>query len=283
MIIFVGLIGVVALVVAGWFILGARNKNLTSADASRPTQDGQPAKQTNKPTPPTGMVYVPGGEFMVGRDNGDEYERPAHRVTVQPFFLDINEVTNEDYAEFIKASDHSPPTTWKSGSYAADDAHKPVTGVTWYDAGNYAKWRSKRDGARYRLPTEEEWEFAARGTDGRIYPWGNAWKPGLANADGASVSIAETGAYKGTSPFGAFDMVGNVWEWTASRMKAYTGGRVSEQPQNDTMVVRGGNYKSNQDQATTTYRLGLLRTRDASRYTTTGFRCVKDLTGTQAP
>ncbi len=119
------------------------------------------------PQVPAGMVYVPGGEFMMGRDDGDEYERPAHKVTVKPFYIGIYEVTNEEYAKFIQETVWLSPLGWKNETYPAGAARKPVTGVTWDDANAYAKWAGKR------LPTEEEWEFAARGTDGRLYPWGN--------------------------------------------------------------------------------------------------------------
>ena len=152
MIVAAGLIGVVSLVLIGWFVRGALNEKPTS-ETSQPTQASQPASQAEKPTPPTGMVYVPGGDFMMGRDEkdgGDEYERPAHKVTVKPFFMDQYEVTNEDYAKFVKATGHRVPSNWVNGNYAAGAARKPVTGVTWDDATAYAKWAGKR------LPTEEE-------------------------------------------------------------------------------------------------------------------------------
>src|SRR5688572_1012757 len=126
------------------------------------------------------MAYVPGGDFTMGRDDGDEYERPAHLVTVKPFFIDLNEVTNEDYEKFVKEKGYQPPASWKTGTYPEGAGRLPVTGVNWEDANAYAAWAGKR------LPTEEEWEFAARGADGRTYPWGNEWQPGQANADKAN-------------------------------------------------------------------------------------------------
>lgn len=251
--------------------------------------------------PPLGMVYVPGGEFTMGlngRDGGDEYERPAHRVTVKPFFIDVYEVTNEDYEKFIKATDNLPPPTWRNKTYPAFRARYPVTGVTWDDARAYAAWAGKR------LPTEEEWEFAARGTDGRRYPWGNGWQNGLANAEAAADAaetasqkaaetafqklerlrrsaigprkLTEVGAYKGVSPFGVYDMVGNAWEWTDSKMIPYPGGSLPIKVADDLKVIRGGSFASNQNQATTTYRRG-WRMRAESDYRSTGFRCVKDI------
>jgi formylglycine-generating enzyme required for sulfatase activity len=149
-----------------------------------------------------------------------------------------------------------------------------VTGVDWDAADAYVKWRSKRDNATYRLPTEEEWEFAARGTDGRRYPWGDEWRAGLANADSGSRRMADAGEYTGASPFGAYDMAGNAWEWTDSGMKAYPGGRLPERPAADAKVLRGGSYKSNRTQATATYRFG-WRASGESSYSEAGFRCVR--------
>jgi formylglycine-generating enzyme required for sulfatase activity len=265
-----GLVGVVLLVVVGWLVRGALKKTAT-AGTDQPTQAGESANQYEKPAAPAGMVYVPGGEFMMGRNDGDESERPAQQVTVKPFFIDTYEVTNEDYEKFVKANvNQKPPQGWTSGSFPAGDAHKPVTGVTWYDATKYAKW------ARKRLPIEEEWEFAARGTDGRTYPWGNDWVAGNANANAASAGIQDVGSYKGTSPFGAFDMVGNVWEWTASEMTAYPGGKLRKQPASDTKVLRGGSWKNTQKHATVTERFG-WRASEEKSYSETGFRCVKDV------
>ncbi|MDT4899058.1 MAG: hypothetical protein QOH25_4135 [Acidobacteriota bacterium] len=238
--------------------------------ATNRQQTGQQASErTNAPQPPAGMVYVPGGEFTLGRDAGDEYERPAHRATIKPFFMDIYEVTNEDYAKFVKATNHRAPLNWANGNYLAGAGRKPVTGVTWDDASDYAKWAGKR------LPTEEEWEFAARGADGRLYPWGNEWQQGQASADGAR-ELADVGASKGASPYGAFDMVGNAWEWTASKLAAYPKGKLPVQLPGDLRVIRGGSYAESKDEATTTYRRG-YPARGSYDYGNTGFRCAKDV------
>lgn len=271
MIVVAGLVGVAALVVAGWLILGARNKNPSSAETSQLAQTGQQVKETEK-TPPPGMVYVTGGDFMIGRDNGvDEAERPAHQVNVKPFYMDVYEVTNDDYAKFVNATHHRPPSTWNNGSYQRSDARKPVTGVTWDDANAYAKWAKKR------LPTEEEWEFAARGTDGRLYQWGNGWQQESANASDAARGLADVGSFKGASPFGTFDMIGNAWEWTASDFRAYPGGRLPANLAGGNLkVIRGGSYESTKEYATTTYRTG-WPARGARTYAQTGFRCVADI------
>jgi serine/threonine-protein kinase len=249
---------------------------LRARDSSTATQPvAHPKAPDNKPTPnmpaPPGMVYVPGGAFMMGRETGgDDAERPPHQVTVKPFFIDTYEVTNEGYAKFVKATGHRPPATWSNGSFSPDAAHRPVTGVTWDDANDYARWAGKR------LPTEEEWEFAARGTDGRMYPWGNDWQA-MANANGANQSMADVGEYKGTSQFGAYDMVGNAWEWTATNFLAYPGrGLPSNLPSGDLKAIRGGCFQSSKDYATTTYRTG-WPARGAPSYAETGFRCAKNV------
>jgi serine/threonine-protein kinase len=217
------------------------------------------------------MVYVAGGDFTMGRDGGEIAEQPPHRTSVKPFFIDQTEVTNEDYAEFVKDADHKPPVTWKDGTYPPGDGRKPVTGVNWDDAGAYARWAGKR------LPTEAEWEFAARGTTGNLYPWGNRWESDKANADGASRGLVEVGKTEGKSPFGIFDMVGNAWEWTADEFKPYPNGKMPPNlPKGELRVLRVGSFESSSQYATTTYRAGWLA-RGANTYDQTSFRCVKDV------
>lgn len=231
-------------------------------------------KEPREPPAPPGMVYVPGGEFQMGNDAGDEYERPAHTVMVNPFFIDQYEVTNEEYAEFVKETNHKPPQTWRKGRYPDGTARHPVTGVTWDDANDYAKLAGKR------LPTEEEWELAARGTDGRRYPWDNEWRVGLANADGAASDVVDVGSYQaGKSPFGVFDMVGNAWEWTAGNLQPYPNGQLPKQkvPLDTLKVFRGGSYYETKEQATTTYRRGYPMRGAPEGYRRTGFRCAKDI------
>jgi formylglycine-generating enzyme required for sulfatase activity/serine/threonine protein kinase len=225
------------------------------------------------PASPNAMAYIPGGEFIMGRDDGiNESERPAHKVTVEPFFMDVYETTNEEYAEFVKATGRKPPQNWKNGNYPYGQAKFPVAGVNWEDAAAYADWAGKR------LPTEEEWEFAARGTTGFLYPWGNDWNQANANADNTNGTFAEVGKFKGVSPFGLYDMVGNAAEWTASDFKDYLNGKVTDASRGRTKLktIRGGSYYVAKEYATTTYRIDWAAT-GAENYDHTGFRCAKDL------
>lgn len=220
--------------------------------------------------PPTGMQLVPRGEFTMGSSMADKFSRPEHKVTVGPYFMDITEVTNEEYKKFVDATAHKPPPDWKNGTFPDGKARFPVTGVTWNDANEYAKWAGKR------LPTEAEWEFAARGTDGRLYPWGNKWDRKLANAAGASRGMREVGQ-GGQSPFGMYDMSGNAWEWTANDAVAYPGGASFTPDPPDQKIIRGGCWRTpNSREATSVNRAGWGATSE-STYAETGIRCVKDI------
>ncbi len=238
-----------------------------SGDDTAPETGSQPADQTAPP----GMVYAPGGELTMGNDAGGEPERPAHQVTVKPFFIDRNEVTCEEYARFIAATGHRAPANWAGGQYPAGFAQRPVTGVDWDDANAYATWAGKR------LPTEAEWEFAARGADGRRYTWGNEWKPGLAHAEKSEEDgVANVGSYPaGASVYGVNDLIGNAWEWTASDWVPYPGGTLptSDLP-GPLKVIRGGCYQSSQGFATATIRSGWPAR--GHQYPDTGFRCAKN-------
>jgi serine/threonine protein kinase len=249
-----------------------------------------PPPPTPTPTPfrvvvtaPQGMVLVPGGQLNVGRDGGDENEKPVHAVTVNPFFIDMTEVTNEQYQKFVDTG-HTPPPIWQ-GNHFPDGANKvPVTDVTWEDANAYARWAG--DGRR--LPTEEEWEFAARGTDGRIYPWGPVWVADASNSksdEKDQKQLVGVGYFpKGASPFGLLDMSGNAWEWTSSEFKEYPGAAKYEAPAgyNNLKVIRGGSYDSLPKLVTATARRPLPATRNDwppdkfLGYAQTGFRLAKD-------
>jgi formylglycine-generating enzyme required for sulfatase activity len=204
---------------------------------------------------------------------------PAHAATVGPFAIDRTEVTNAEYAEFVKETGHAPPPkVWDGARPKAGEDRLPVSNVSYEDATAFAAWRSKRDGATYRLPTEEEWEFAARGGDSsRLYPWGAGWTQGHANLGGAGA--APVGSFPlGRTPQGLEDMIGNVWEWTASEASMYKGNdrTVLKDEDRGKLVIRGGAYNNRPDgdkPVSVTARSWFPRSfRDA----TLGFRLVRE-------
>jgi len=234
---------------------------------------GDPGK-LNTPTPtgvPPGMTLVKGGSFMMGSDdpNAQPEWKPSHQVTVEDFYLDLNEVTNEEYDRFVKATGHPAPTNWKSGEYEPGDSKLPVTGVSWDDARLYAEWIKKR------LPLEAEWEYAARGSEGRVYPWGDEWSPAFSNSkeDGRNHPVAVGSYPNGRSWRGINDMAGNVAEWVADDYKAYTGS--AAQPQAKRLkIFRGGAYKLSQNELMTYVRWA---DEPNKKYDWVGFRCAKDV------
>jgi|GEM_PF-1047852 len=163
------------------------------------------------------MVYVPESSFIMGDDNGYSHEKPAHNVFLDAFWIDRTEVSNGQYVNCVNAGVCAPPVY--RGFYDVFDSKYidyPIVDVTWHDANSYCEWVNRR------LPTEAEWEKAARGIDGRTYPWGNGdLSCQFANAlecvpwsREAFYNLAPVGSYpNGASPYGALDMIGNVWEW----------------------------------------------------------------------
>ena len=239
--------------------------NTRTGGANRAGASPQPST-AGAPAAPDGMVYVAGATFTMGRDDGDEYAKPARQVTVPGFFIDRTEVTNEQYQKFVDATGHRAPTHWSGGKYLPGQGRLPVVNVSWKDAFDYARW------ARKRLPTESEWELAARGTDARIYTWGSQWNASFANTrDAGRGRLTEVGSFpQGSSPYGAVDMIGNVWEWTASDLTKYSVEREVLEPGK---VIRGGAFDVPTEIATVTYR-GVLQP-EKTTYDKTGFRCVR--------
>ncbi len=243
----------------------------TAPPVTAPQPPAPPAAPAT-PVPPEGMLYVAGGNYVIGRDDGDKLESPMHSVQISPFFIDKTEVTNEAYKAFIDATKRPAPATWKDGTYPEGRANWPVTDVSWEDATAYAAWAGKR------LPTEEEWEAAARGTDGRVYPWGNEYRTGVANIQ--TGGITDVGKFQaGASPSGALDMVGNVWEWTATEFDVYPG-NTAQPPANlesgkTYRVIRGGAYDGSKLHAAS-YRGYLISDQP---YPKVGFRCAKNIAG----
>jgi sulfatase modifying factor 1 len=221
------------------------------------------------------FACIPAGEFSMGSDDGHDDERPARRVFLDAWHLSVHAVTNQHYAEFLRATGHPPPAVrelplvvtpahetafrelaapyaWRSKAWPADRARHPVTLVTFADALGYCGWPSERIARDVRLPSEAEWERAARGgLEGRRYPWGDDADLSRANY------LPDPGLkrYRGTrpvgsyapNPFGLYDMAGNVWEWVADwyAPDAYRTGetRNPKGPDVSTLrIVRGGSW-----------------------------------------
>lgn len=275
-------------VYAGWWFLFARGRPAPPIVAAEPPPAppvvSTPPEKPPAPVVPEGMVPVAAGTYTVGRDDADPLEQPQHKVDLPAFVIDRTEVTNAAYKKFIDATGHKAPTNWASKGFPDGRDNSPVTGVTWQDAADYAAWAGKR------LPTEAEWEAAARGVDARIYPWGNNYRTGIANigskpdditADQYPSGMKDVGRYPaGASPAGALDMIGNAWEWAADEFELYSGG-ITAIPRDikDRMkpgltyrIIRGGAYDGNKEHDAT-YR-GLLDANQA--YPKVGFRCAKD-------
>jgi formylglycine-generating enzyme required for sulfatase activity len=211
------------------------------------------------PDPPKfEMVRISGGTFTMGRDYDTlpgedmvwaEQQRPAHSLTVSPFQIDRTEVTNTEYAQFVQETKHSAPDDWVNGKPPVGQERWPVRYVSLDDARTFAAWRSRRDKVVYRLPTEAEWEFAARGQQSSYrFPWGVEWITGRANV-GANAP-QPVGSYpQGASQFEVLDLIGNVGEWTSSPASGYPGNTlITEQALKQSCdgcyVVRGGNFGS---------------------------------------
>jgi gamma-glutamyl hercynylcysteine S-oxide synthase len=243
-----------------------------------------------------GMIRIPGGRYVFkvrgieieGSDDiGVDVQYPwedaprrfhEHVMDIKPFYIDRYPVTNAEFKKFLDATHYWPKDDlnflkdWKDGTYPQGSANKPVTWVSLEDASAYAKWAGKR------LPHEWEWQFAAQGTDGRLYPWGNTWE---ANA----VPVPEQGRTMrgpddvnahpaGASPYGVMDMVGNVWQWTDEFEDEHT----------RAAILRGGSYYQPQGSIwyfpqaykNDTHGKLLLMAPSYDRSATLGFRCVKD-------
>ncbi|MCA9931516.1 MAG: SUMF1/EgtB/PvdO family nonheme iron enzyme, partial [Anaerolineales bacterium] len=165
------------------------------------------------------MLRIPAGEFLYGENKETVY--------LDEFWIAKTPVTNAEYARFVAETKHEPPRHWKSNQPPADIADHPVVYVSWHDAKAYARW------AEVELPTEQQWEKAARGTDGRKYPWGNEWRENHCNTWETGIKVTTpVGQFspQGDSLYGCVDMSGNVWEWTESKL----GGG------SDRRVLRGG-------------------------------------------
>jgi len=315
-------VGVLALIVLGViYFSGNRPSSVTPTPESKPsslipvevivtesTEESLPTEiipPTDAPlateiTDANGMtmMLVSMGEYVMGSDNSDSDAGPAHSVRLDAYYIDKYEVTNASYAKCVDAGACAPPRELGSSTHTdyygnSEFDNYPVVNVDWYMAGAYCSWRGES------LPTEAQWEIAARGENGFIYPWGNSFEcrngnfddetrvdefvvSGGPNCDGYE-DTAPVGSYlNGRSPFGLFDMAGNVWEWVSdSYLEDYyaTLGDNASNPRGPSggqyQVVRGGSWGSNTDVTQTIYR-GKFKPADFYDYL--GFRCAMSAT-----
>ncbi len=235
------------------------------------------------------QLPVPAGEFMMGSWEDDPDAQPIHRVYVDAFYIDKYEVTNAQYVHFLNAGggptgrcaghiclDTQADTLdshilYRHGRYVVEPGYQrhPVSGVSWYGARAYCQFHGKR------LPTEAEWEKAARGVDGRAYPWGDELAPDKLNAGERVGDTRPVGKYPaGVSPYGAHDLAGNVWEWVVDWYDVYPGNTYTSPFFGEKYkVVRGGSWNHPDRDARSAHR---DIAHPARRIHVVGFRCARD-------
>lgn len=244
---------------------------LMTACGSRP----QPAA----PSPPNAMVIIPAGWFTMGQNDSHRSHQPQHAVYLDAFAIDQTEVTNAAFARFVDQMDFSLKKEWNT-VVARDHATEPVVGIIWAEANAYCQWAGKR------LPSEAEWEKAARGNDSRLYPWGNTWDPAKANTqESGQDGVLPVGSFiDGASPYGVLDMAGNVAEWVADYFDFdyYTYAPDHNPPGPNKVMdhgLRGGSWASPSEQAQTFFRDSSHSVEPNERV---GFRCVQTWNGSTA-
>jgi formylglycine-generating enzyme required for sulfatase activity len=226
------------------------------------------------------LVTIPEGAFLMGstpeqaaqaiKDGASEEwverEQPQHSIELSEYTIGKYPVTNREYQAFVRDVDHKPPGDWNGEQYPPEKGDHPVVNVSWEDAQAYCEWLSEKTKKHYRLPSEAEWEKAARGTDGRVYPWGDEFDPQKANTSESQIggtTPADQFSPQGDSPYGCADMIGNVWEWCADwydeqEYKNHTETVVKDPtgPEHgDYRLLRGGSFDSNRSLARCAARL----------------------------
>lgn len=262
---------------------------LAYADKTYPKKSKNYHFQHLPKTAPVDMIAIPAGPFTMGSMKGERTERPEHTVYVDSFSLDKSETTVELYNKFLKETDRVPPGYWKENwknEIPLHDREKPVVGVTWGEASAYCRWKQKR------LPTEAEWEKAARGTKKQKYPWGNLGADGNGRAnfnqpdpgDDPYAVLKKVGSFEnmgGDSPYAIHDMAGNAWEWVedwydASMYVDIHSGGYPASSIGDMKILRGGAWDNTDkdDRLRSTFRLARY---PKDSYGTYGFRCAQSI------
>lgn len=215
------------------------SKHPSAEDKTETGKQPDSITEASSKTPPPNMVLIPAGEFVMGSNDRWDDEAPEYIENTGAFYIDIYETTNEEYKKFVDATNREVPYLWRNGEIPEGKEKHPVTYVNWFDAKDYCHWKGKR------LPTEEEWEKAARGFDGNIYPWGNIWdKTKSNNPYNYSTGTMPVGSYpQGKSPFGLYDTSGNVWEWVDSFYLPHPGNTKSRPDYGkNNRVLKGGSW-----------------------------------------
>ena len=219
-----------------------------------------------------GVVAVEGGEFSTG---GGSTLRPIKRVIVKKFLIAETEVTNSQYAEFIKENRHRSPKGWRKRKYRKNTENLPVVNVSWDDANKFCKWLSKKYKEQVRLPSQAEWELAARGPKRFKYPWGKEWNEEAVLKKKTKKPSRVKSFPDNVSPYGAYDMLGNVWEWTSEKipyveMKSEVMKKVSSKKSRIYLAL-GGSFQEDRKKLKNTFWVELkAKTRNES----VGFRYV---------
>lgn len=286
---FLGGIGLVLLFVLGGIGIGGAYMaglfggkgaigNVNSTTPSPGKTDG-PVVETIKAE----MIQIPGGIFKMGRNDGNDLQKPEHEETVTGFSIDKTEVTNAAFYEFVVKSNYKPSSEesflahWENRKPIPGDENKPVRYVNMEDVKAFAEWRSKRDGVTYRLPTEQEWEYAARnGSKNNLYPWGDKFEERCAHLNQSNNVPVVVGTKTCPDQWGVQDLIGNVFEWTSSEPWVYPGSQLELAPVTEpNFMIRGGGAfeKSTGPNAiTATFRFPAPASR---RSPGLGFRLVK--------
>ena len=243
-----GIIGLFALFLIGAAGLGAaymlgvigggRDPGGNNVNSATPSPATSPTAKFN-----VDMAVIPDGSFVMGRNAGRENERPEHPVDVKAFKMDKTEVTNAEYFAFVSETSYRPvPTDWVNDKPIGGLNQMPVRFVNIEDVDAFIKWRSKRDGVTYRLPTEEEWEYAARnGSKKNLYPWGDTFQAKCAVVDKESTEPERVGTASCPDDWGVMDLIGNVYEWTGTKASLYPGSKGTMLPDKEPRnMIRGG-------------------------------------------
>ena len=231
-------IGGLGVYMSGIFPFGSKTAEVTPTIAS-PEKSGKP---TPVPMPKAEMIQIPGGEFTMGRNDGLPREGPEHKETVDGFWMDKTEITNAEYHKFVEATRHKAPPHFVNGKPMVGKELHPVNFVNSDDAKKFAEWRSTRDEHKLRLPTEKEWEYAARNGDkNSLFPWGDSFGENRAIIGGMADVRNVGGREKGANVWGVQDLIGNVWEWTDTPLKEYPNSPIV-QTKSGLQVIRGGSF-----------------------------------------